>query len=284
MPQPRTPVTAPPAQPPRYGLVPAAPTVEDGDLRWTGGLIFDPEQCGVGGAVAMECAGSVGTAIDPARSPANVEADPFAVWAGDECSTIGFAARDWEGRARRQLLATESFQVASELWTGTLRDSAGLVNRALVDADSDTVTDGPTSVTGAIACLEYALGRALQGRRGMIHVTTQLLTYMQALRLVEVAGGLVTTALGTVVVADAGYDGSGPGGDPAGASQWAYATSMLQLRLGPVEVIGDEVSQIDRSVNTRSVVAVRPVAVQWDECAHIAAEVDLAVCLIGGAS
>jgi hypothetical protein len=296
----RAPVEAPQARPPQYGLLAAAPTVDDPDLRvLAGGWKFQPEGCGLAGRDRVACAGNVGV-MDVAAGPDTVEGDAVWVWAGDECSTFGFGARDWQGRARRQLAAVESYEIAAELWDGDVaQGEAGtgddLPNRwlAMPGAESDTVTDGPSSVENAVACVEQALGEALHGQQGMIHVTPQVLTHLVGGQLVTRAGRVWTTAMGHVVVADAGYSGSGPGGVAAdGTGQWVYATPMIQVRLGPVEVIPGSLEDaqglaaaLNRGVNTITVVAGRLAGLQWaNECAHIAAQVDVPVCVIGGAS
>lgn len=282
----RNAIVAPPAQPPRYGLIAAAPVVEDAEWRWGEGFTFDPEACAPGGREAIDC-GSFADALDPVRGPANVDGDPFVVWAGDECSTFGYGARDWQGRARRALAAIESFELANELWTGDLRDAETLSNVALTDLTSDRLTAAAVSPQDALGMIEQALGVCGKGRRGMVHVSPQVLT-----ELVGGGGGPVTqqggvylTPMGHLVVADAGYDGSGPGGAAAGSTQFIYGTSMVSLRLGPVEVVGGPNSMgVDVSNNRMTTLAFRPVAYVWDECCHVAAEVDVAVPAIGGAS
>lgn len=285
----RTPVTAPQARPPGYGLIAAAPVVEDGDLRWAGGWEFLPEGCGIGGRDSIACEGNVG-AMTPERGPGVVQGDPLWVWAGDTCSTFGSMGRDWQGRARRQLAAIESYELANELWEGTVTTADSLANRFLAGpgADSDTVTNGPTDLVRALGCVEQGLAEALHGAQGMVHVTPQLLLHLVAAQVVQRQGNLWTTPTGHIVVADAGYTGAGPASvGPTASSQWVYGTPIIQVRLGPVMVIpGDRLAEaMDRQVNTVVVLAGRLAGFQWaSECAHIAAEVDEGVCLVGGAS
>lgn len=287
--RPRSPITPVPAQPPRYGLLVAAPII-DGPLReWAEGFEWLPENCAGGGREAITCLGDTAL-IEPDANPASTTGDPFVVWAGDECRTSGWQSRNIEARARRLLGAIESYEIANELWTGALRDSvvAGsypMANPALTDATSDTVTNGPTSEVEALACLEYGYGVAARGAQGMVHMTTQALVHLATNGTVRRDGGLWVTPMGNIVVADAGYDGSGPGGVAAGASQWMYATEIVQVRLGTVEIVPGDIAQaLDRSVNRLRYLAQRLVAVQASFCAHLAAEVDLSVCLVGGVS
>lgn len=287
-------VQAPTPRPPVYGLLAAAPTVEDPDLRWAGGWEFQPEGCGIGGRDSIACAGNTGL-MEPERGPAMVSGDPFLVWGGDACSTMGSATRDWQGRARRQLQLIESYEVASELWDGTITQADSLDNRYLAGpgVDSDTVTDGPSSPSIALACVEGALAVALRGQQGMVHVTPQLLTTLVAQQLVARQGNVWVTPNGHVVVADAGYSGDGPdGGAATTAYQWVYGTPIIQVRLGPVDIVPGSLDNarglaaaMNRGVNDIVVLANRLAGLQWtSECAHVAAQVNVGICLPGGAS
>jgi hypothetical protein len=70
-----------------------------------------------------------------------------------------------------------------------------------------------------------------------------------------------------------------------------YGTPMIRVRLGTVEVIPGDLSDarnlaiaLDYPVNTIAVYAGRLAGYQWDnECTHLAAEVALPICLVGGA-
>lgn len=281
-------VEAPPVQPPRYGLIAAAPVVDETG-RWETGFEFEPGRCGAGGRIRMGC-GFEDEDMTPDSARSVLDGEPFLIYASDRCSPK--QRRDYAAMARAQLEAVRSFELAEELWTGSL----GLPQRRLTSPASDLLTSGAATPVEALACLEQGLGSCYKGRRGMIHVTPQLLTHLMAESAVRVEGGLVLTALGTIVVADAGYDGSGPADTedgaptPAASTQWAYATGMIQVMLGRVEVTPDVSTDegmsfaLNRANNTVTVYANQPAAWKWDECCHLAAEVDLPVCLIGGAS
>lgn len=287
-------VAAPTPRPPRFGLVAAAPVVEDG-ADWARGFTFFPEGCGASGRLAVECAGNTVAMDEPDRRE-RVAADPFAVYAANDCeTTFGFRQADYEARARRQLETTRSYQIANELWRGDLTQAPDdLENLPLTSTEGDVVTSGgPADPIDALACLEQALAQATFGRQGMVHLTPQLLTHLVGAQVVSLVGNTYMSPNGHIVVPDAGYDGSGPGATPqaAGATQWAYATSMIGLRLGPVDVIPGSLDQarnmaaaVDRATNKVRVWATQLVAYQWDECALLQAEVDLPVCAIGGVS
>lgn len=274
-------IPAPARRPAAISLINAAPTPDDGGERWETGFTFSPDSCGAAG-VSDPC--NVAARNIPAR-PGNEEGEPFIVWAGDKCSSIGFEAQDYAERARRLLEGCQSSQVALELWGGALAIAAGWPNRFLADSSADTLTNGQADPVDALACLEQALGRCGCGRQGMIHATPQLVTYWVAARVVSREGGQLTTALGTIVVSDGGYPGYGPGGPDDDDSVWAYATGLVSVRLGPVAVVpGDFTDAVDQTDNTVEYYAERPASATWDGCCHFAVETDLDPCLVGGVS
>lgn len=268
-------VDAPPAKPPRYGVVAAFPTISD-NSKWQNGITFTPEACAPGAIGGVTCAADLPDMhTGGGTNPTTVEADPFVVWAADQCSLLASTTRDFEGRARRALAASESFVLAAELWEG---DLTGVSGRRFADGTASTVTTAAVAPDVALGMLEWALGRCNRGRQGMIHVTPQVLVGMVKDGLLTNAGGLWLSPMGNIVVADAGYSGATPAGAAATTSQYAYATSMIFLRLGEVEFMGDElIDTVDFRVNTRRVIAWRPAVFEWDECCLLAAQVNVAV-------
>lgn len=289
----REPIAAPPARPPRFGLLASAAVGDGAPARWQQGFAFQPELCGGGGRVTVACAGTSDT-LDSDEQPGTVEGMPFAVYAADECSTFGYNARDWQGRARRALAAIESYEVAAELWTGSLglQDSNGDPIRSLANVAADTLTTGSAAEpVDALGMIEQALAQCNKGRQGMVHVTASLLTQLVRDNVLRLDGTTWITPNGHIVVPDAGYPGTGPNGEAASTSQWAYGTSMISVLLGPVELNPDSLTDarswaqaLDRAVNSAVVYAQRLAAWQWDECCHVAAKVDLPMPLVGGAS
>lgn len=273
------PVDAPLAGPPRFGLVAAANVLRDA-LRWEGGYIFQPEA--LSGAGVQDPCDVVD--FDPPERPANVTGVPFLVWAGDVCSAMGFEAADYQGRARRALEAQESEQIAHEFWVGTQNDASGWGNQQLADQASADVYGESMLPVDALACLEQGLANEQGNRRGMIHCTPQVLSVWAANYFIRREGNLWLTPLDHIVVADAGYDGSGPDGQPAtDGNIWAYATGLVTLRLSEVAVVpGDFAQALDRAVNTVTYRAERLASPSWDGQAHIAVSLDLALCGAGG--
>lgn len=274
------PVPAPPIQPPRISLLTAAQVVTDGDNRWGQGYVFVPEGNTAGGGVADPCAGT----FDSVRPPDLVEVMPFYVWEGDECTRLQRTFDDEVARARRNLQASESYHIAHEFWRGTLATTEGWTGQPVLGRPtSDTVTNGPADPVDALACLEQGLASAQRGRRGMIHATHALATYWVSQHLLVAEGTNLLTMLGTIVVVDAGYDGSGPlGQDAVDGSVWAYATGLVQVRLDAVTTMPDNEAQaLNRLDNTVTAYASRLASPSWDLEAHLAAEVDMPFCWVG---
>lgn len=268
------PVEGPNATPPRYGLIAAAPTIDDGGF-WQAGITFSPENCAPGAVGGVDCVSSLpDMSTDDNPNPANVINGGFVVWAADQCSTMAATQRDFEGRARRALAKSESYWVARELWHG----DSGTPGRRFTDSSADLVTAAAVTPLEALGRLEWMLGRCNMGGRGMIHVTPQVLDHLVSAQVLTNAGGIWSTPMGNIVVADAGYTGEAAnGGDPT-TSQWAFATSMIYLRMGQVEALGTTLTdRVDWRINTERFVVWRPVVIEWDECCLLAAQVNVAV-------
>lgn len=282
-------------------LLRSANPVTEADDRWLAGLRYTPEACGDGNIVqAAGYCGGVGFAgfqgmPDPDDWPMGDDVDyvPPYVAVAQRCSVMGGPQElaIVEARARRLLETCATVGIARELWRGEVaRDPEGpadaanpvgettLPNNYLANAASydDLGDGGDFSVLDAMAALEEGLAGCSCGGAGMIHTTSQVVTYWNHLGLVErQPDGRLLTALGTIVVADPGYDGSGQGGaapDATGASSWAYATGLVDVRLGPVDVLNERSGV--RSQNDYVVYALRPFAATFDPCCHLAAKIN----------
>lgn len=275
------PVPARPAAPPRYSLLAAAQGVDDPN-RWQAGIAWEPEGCGTGDSAGINCspfdADRAGS-----RSDGPVTSWPFLVWASDECST--FSTRDWQGRARRALEASQSHQIAAEMWTGAITKAQADTPSSPFLADSSTIT-GSAQITDLrdVALLEAWGAACSQGQRLMIHMSPYLfLRYVEAAGdAVQPAGNLIVTALGNLVVTDSGYPGTGPDGEDPDSVEWAYVSTLVQVRLDTVEMLPrsltdarDLASAVNRADNTITVWAQRLAAYQLDPCCRFAVQTNV---------
>lgn len=283
-----------PAAPPRVGLIASA---RKGDAlrlpdRWNAGFSYEPEAYCGGNGVVDPCNG-VKTFEPDNRDTVTV--DPVVLWAGDACNTYG--ARDRAGRARRRLEACQSKLLAGELWEGTLAQaSANINNKYLASPDANTISLTSLSPSDGLACLEQALADC-SCSRSMIHVTNGLMVYLDRDNLITRVGDVFVTANDTLVVADAGYTGTGPEGQAAvTGAVWAYGTDMVNVALdgvvispktptletegatgrgGDIEAMGQVEGLYDNTLTYR---AERLAAAWWDGCCHLAIAFDIDVC------
>lgn len=277
-------VDTPTVRPPRGAtLLRSANPVPETEGRWQAGIKWVPEACG--DADVVQAVGYCGDGAfagfpDPDERPLGTEADfvPPYVAVAQRCTALGGEQEltAVEERAMRLLENCQTKGIARELWTGTVATAETLPNNFLSNAPDD-VGDGATlSVLDGIASLEQGLANCSCGGVGMIHTTAQVATFLAHLRLVErQPDGRLLTALGTLVVADPGYDGTGVGiaaADEDMASSWAYATGMVDIRLGPVDVLRERTDI--RSRNDYTVYAFRPFSATFDPCCQLAAKLD----------
>lgn len=269
-------VPAPPATPPVYGLVTSARLPNEADDRWIRGFGYEPEACGTSSTAAI-CTTDNDKSVE-ASDAELLDYVPYVVWAGDMCTTI--AQRDRRGRAQRLLLACESKTIARELWKGEVAQAESLPNKYLASSDTEVVGGSSTEVAlrDALAGMEEYLAACSCGGRSMIHVTTITATLLAGAQLVRREGDLLYTILNTIVVPDAGYDGSSPDGevDGTGATAWMYGTGLVDVRRSSIDVLGvDNNSGINRANNDWTVIAERAAAATFDPCCLGGINVDL---------
>lgn len=206
------------AAPPRTGLVASALTPND-NARWQSGMAWRSERC-------PQAAGfdPCGTSFEtPGAGPGGDEIHyyrPVAFRVFDECST---RTRDYDPeRVRRQATAVTSWMVARELEQGTISranpynlpdDQADInpdtVNHYLAEAaGGQIVPGGPHLPHVALGLLEEAARDAQLGMDPVLHIAPRLLPLVAD--VLEREGALIRTMTGALVVADAGYTGTGP--------------------------------------------------------------------------
>lgn len=278
-------VVAPESEAPsRPGLLRDAITVtvgsdiEDGD-RWISGFSFDPDPCG-GGHIVDPC--QLSDNINPAETTTCIAVSgiqPYNVEASEKTSTFYNRPQDRRDRVRRKLLGVQSKVIEAEFWSGTKAVSQGWTNNQYLTkaAGLTVLSSGQThGLVDGLAALEQAIADGSSWEQGAIHASWRLVTHWLWNGLVNAEPnprtGTLMTDLGTVVIAGAGYPGTGPGGvAPQGDGkhlQWAYATPLPRVRLGEVHDSGtnDDVVAVDRSTNDRTTRAWRAAAVTVSEC------------------
>jgi len=218
------PIGAPPASPPRTGLL-AVVGGEAGepslDANWQGGIALEPERCLPGPNPAWgDCPEPGGTdpRVDPGTkligdNEATVEYRPWTAWVGDKCSTLGRMGRDPVARARRLYQASESRIMESELWLGTEAQLRAYPNNYLANSLAPNFEDltpgGSSPGVYGLSALQEAIAAGQTGR-GMIHATWPTVNFWFAASALRREGGLILDVFDNIVVAGTGYDGSSP--------------------------------------------------------------------------
>lgn len=218
----------------------------------------------------------------------NVNCLPWVVVVEDSCSSFGFEARDYIGRATRLLDNATPNAIESEWWTGALTTAAGTGNNFLTNTATVTnVTPGATTPTNGTPCsiargvqiLEDALYSSGFGGQGMIHTMPQTAPNFLGARRV---GAQLLTVMDNIVVPGSGYPGTGPGGlAPTSTTAWMYATDVVTVRLDKPQVFPDNFQEaLDRGFsgepNKIRFRAERFVAATADFARHFAVNVTLA--------
>lgn len=322
-------VSAPQISPALHSLIATATKVDEPVVdrmgqeveEWTAGFTFQPEACDQGG-VWVPCVdvkdpdslnpngGSGSGSGEQLKStfdaPEIEEFTPYWVEGQFSCSTLGFQVADYAQRALSSLNNVTPKQVEHEFWTGDqMAQHPSANNQALVTEVStraQILNSGSIGALNAVsptfgmALLQQGLANCATGSRGMVHATPYLVTLWAAGDLIIQDGTrLSTPTRGTHVVSGGGYPGTGPviAGDeatPTSTQVWAFATGVVNYRLGRVRLYPNE-QQIDADLaeamrtatpglahgwdNTITYRAERAAAAVWDPCCTLAVLIDL---------
>lgn len=259
--------------------------------RWAAGFTIKPAPCG-GGSSIDPCGNSGG---ESPSEPSNIgPIYPQPINAAVSCSLFGansFEAR--QQRLRDKVAAVASFQLEREFWTGTSAQAAGASSNQWLSKSGGAriINSGAgMGLVTAFSELEQAIAEGSSWAIGMIHAQPRVVAAWYGLRLIEKVGNILVSPLGTIVVPGRGYTGDGPaagtGDSPAslgGDASWAYATSLVQVRLGPAfystspdataqpsrdpNAHGTQAAEnIDRDANTMTIRGWMDATANWDGC------------------
>lgn len=291
---PRSTVQPPPRLAPTLTLIGASRTVlgdqslDGGPVRWEGhGVTFRPLPCDPDFVPFVPGCGQFTLDLDAGRQGA-AAGDSLVLWAGVACANSPSELTEGDARARQLLDVDRHRQLEYEFWTGTALQAAldpteeGEIRWLAQDGVATELETGTaTPLTEALTRLQQALADC-GGGRGMIHATVRTAALWAGLGLLRREGGVLLDIFDNLVVPGVGYPGSAPDGtvDATGDTAWAYATGIVETRLGPVEVNGG----VDPTVNDVHVVAQQPGMAYWDGCCHVGINVDHAATGLTGAA
>lgn len=225
-----------------------------------------------------------GTLYDGTRSDRYNTYIPFFVEVEDFRSAFDLPGEDRFKRVKKQLEAATQKAVETELWDG--RAAVGDLNANLFLSKASAATEaasGAYPAAIALAYLEQAISNSPTGERGMIHMTRDVASALGSRILhkeVGETGSHLITRLGTPVVIGSGYSGAGPigatGAAASATNKWMYATSNVEVHLGKIEVVNDNLGQgVDATINDMRIKAYRPAAVTFDQSIHYTVRVTL---------
>lgn len=248
----------------------------DGTERWQGGVTWEPELCSTGNTVLDVRCGPYqtepdgeggGVSLKPGQPAETVgEAAPILVWAGTQCGPYA-DIEELTARLRRFLDVDMHRQLETEFWAGSTAQNTAAGTPYLASTGATVLNGGdPTGLLDALAGMQDSLPGV-----GVIHATKRVVTRWQALGVVGKDGNAIVDLYGNRVVPGAGYTGSSPTGDPAGAVEWVYGTGPIEARIGEPLVLTD----FDRRINQTTVRVEREIVVWFDPCTLTGVPVDL---------
>lgn len=190
------------------------------------------------------------------RSASVTKADPFAVYAVEQCLD-GRTSQQMQTALRRRLLRGERHVVEAAVYHGLAGASPYLRHE-----DTTVINNGaPLPLAAAVGALEQRL--ALAGRTATIHAPRWMAAAMDAEGLLHRQGPHLRTILGTPIAFGSAYTGHPPQGTED-EQAWLYATGPVTVRRS--EVI--EPARLDQGAfnirtNTPFVLVERVYVVDW---------------------
>ncbi|MCF3960621.1 cupin [Streptomyces fuscigenes] len=182
--------------------------------------------------------------------PSVEHASPITLYAGAECSSIGWSYEEAVAHATATMELGEQHGLEAAFWS-----------RLTADAVDLTPPAGPVSVAQGVAALEGALAEGYGGV-GVLHVPAGLAALLGCCRILteDPSTGALLTLAGNCAIIGAGYStlNTGPGGIPADpGTAWMYVTGPVHIRRGPMDVIPDRSASLNIRTNDRRVLVER---------------------------
>lgn len=187
---------------------------------------------------------------------------------------------DWQARAERKLLQGTSLAMERELWTGAAASAMGFTDNpylasagfnflALTAAGDDSKRFG--LVVGLATLQKEAM--AIHGDPVILHASPRLVSMWDGGGHVYQDGTRLRDRFGNLIIAGAGYPGTGPGVDdsPVGF-EWAYATAGVSAWYSPDPI---SFESLNRRTNRMVAYAQRDALAIFDDVVHVGIRIDL---------
>jgi hypothetical protein len=212
---------------------------------------------------------------------------PFYIDAEIFDSTFSLPGEDRFAQVVKALDCVTQKALEYEFWEGVAaqEETDALGNMYLRKSGAATIpVVGAKKPENALMLLEQAIASSPVGESGVIHMTRDVASILGS-RLIYKKGetensGRAMTRLGTDVIIGSGYTGNGPIGDAnataSATNKWMYATSSVQVHLGKVEIVNENLGQgADVTINNMRIKAFRPAAAYADPSMLFAMRVTL---------
>lgn len=256
-----------------YGLLTSIDPIHLPDPHWQSGFEWESD-------CSIDTSSTLPPCPDPVASKAVdgglvfCSADPFTVYGSYKCSTGGRSAAESMSIAETRLQKNKESGVERIFWTGIT--SVGTINPSLQGGNEScdifpidiTPVSGALSAVGAIAALESNIVDCIPGGLGVIHLNHGVLAFLYRDHMAIDKNGRFYTPSGQLLVAGAGYPGSGPGNVPAVAGEsWMFATGPVSVYYSDVFYNPTNIDQaIDRNLNNITFWVEQTYAVIWECC------------------
>jgi hypothetical protein len=200
----------------------------------------------------------------------------FKVVDGLECSTLSFpdlntgAFTGMTSRLQRRMRVLMSAALTGELVSGWASGGPSLSSEAVTLAASVDIGE-------AAEAIEAHLAETLLNLQGVVYLPPALVHHAVRVGWVRVDGGVLATATGHLVVADAGHDGSLGPSVPGAGQFWIYASGIPAYRVSDTMLLGEGSETLVLASNIRQRLAEAYAQLAFDPCPVGATLVDSTV-------
>lgn len=263
-------VTTTPPKDRSYGILTSTTPIFLEDPHWQSGIEWESDCSVEMSSTILPCPEVTGSK-EAEGGLTLCSATPFTVVGSYKCPPVG--SLDARKIASNRLKKNKEREIEEIFWTGTT--SVGEISPSL-QGGNDSCGDPPVDLTpdsgalspvAAIAALESNIADCIPGGLGTIHVNFGVLPYLAANTLLVEKDGKYYTPSGQLIIAGAGYPGSGPGNVAAAAGEsWIFATGPVSVFHSDVFFTSSTIEAVDRSLNNVTVYAEQTYSVVWECC------------------
>lgn len=255
-----------------FGLLSTVEPLFLDDPHWQTGFEWESDCSVDASSTLFPCPAVTGKTTDDGL--VFCSADPFTVYGSYKCSTGGRPIQESITIASNRLRRNKERAVEQIFWTGIT--PVGTVNPSLQGGNTScdilpidlTPISGALTPVAAIAALESSIADCIPGAMGVIHMNFGMLPYMALNYLLIEKNGKLYTPSGQLIVAGAGYPGSGPANVAVAAGEtWIFATGPMAVYNSSIFLTPSQIDQaVDRSLNNITFFAEQTYAVIWECC------------------